>query len=268
MAAMIEQSASSQTALEVDSRDEEHDFDHHDEKTGPSKFPRLSFMLCIPAFIVAFTGGFLISSLDATNTQIQVSFNFCGREQYEFNCTQGEYNIAYINTALFVGAILGALTCRFIAEIGRKLLLMSVSFFVIPGSLLAGLTPNGTGNGLGNVNLWWLMIVGRFIAGIGMGFVCVSVPLFVGEVTPNDYRGNFNSIQFLMQNFGSFCAVVLALAQQSPPGTSNYNNDTFDNWYFRVLLLIPVILCVVSLTALQFVTETPYILVKRNRQVQ
>lgn len=96
----------------------------------------------------------------------------------------------------------------------------------------------------------------------------VSVPLFVGEVTPNDYRGNFNSVQFLMQNFGSFCAVVLALAQQSPPGSTNYDNNAFDNWWFRVLLLIPVLLSAISLTALHFVSETPYILVKQKRQAE
>ena len=104
-------------------------------------------------------------------THMQVSFNFCDRDKLTFNCTQGEYNIAYINTALFLGAIIGALTCRYIAEVGRKRVLQAVSFFVIPGSLLSGLTPNGTSNGLGSVNLWYLLIIGRFVAGIGMGFV-------------------------------------------------------------------------------------------------
>lgn len=43
-----------------------------DDSRIQSPFPCRSLMICIPAFIVAFTGGFLISSLDATNTQIQV----------------------------------------------------------------------------------------------------------------------------------------------------------------------------------------------------
>lgn len=224
-------------------------------------FPLFSFLLCCPAFIVAFTGGFLVSSLDATQTQVQISFKFCG-DDGEFNCKSGEYKIAYVQTALFIGAILGALTCRIIAEQGRKLLLCSVSFFVIPGSILAGLAPDGTS--FGATNLWWLLIVGRFISGIGMGFVCVSVPLFVGEVTPNEWRGNFNSLQFLMQSFGSFVAVVLSLAVQQPPGDPRYSDDAFDNWWWRVLLMFPVLLSIVSLLALSLIDETPYCLVKRG----
>ena len=229
---------------------------------GSGGFPMYSFLLCCPAFIVAFTGGFLISALDATQTQVQISFGFCD-DGNTFDCTQGEYNVAYIQTALFVGAIAGALVCRIIAERGRKLLLCSVSFFVIPGSILSGLTPDG--NMFGAVNLWYLLIIGRFISGIGMGFVCVSCPLFVGEVTPNAWRGNFNSLQFFMQAFGSFSAVVLSLAVQHPPGDPQYSNSAFDQWWWRVLLLLPVLFTSISLIALSFIYETPYILVKRGK---
>ena len=224
-------------------------------------FPLYSFLRCCPAFVVAFTGGFLVSSLDATQTQVQVSFRFCGDDG--FNCKSGEFRIAYIQTALFVGAILGALACRFIAERGRKLLLCCVSFFVIPGSVLAGLAPDG--HSFGAVDLWWLLIVGRAISGVGMGMVCVSVPLFVSEVTPNAWRGNFNSLQFLMQSVGSFAAVVLSLAVQQPPGSPGYTNGAFDGWWWRVLLLIPAFpLSVASLLALSFIDETPYCLIKRG----
>ena len=221
-----------------------------------------SFLLCCPAFLVAFTGGFLISALDSTQTQVQINFAFCD-DGATFNCTQGEYNVAYIQTALFVGAIIGALMCRIIAERGRKLLLCSVSFAVIPGSILAGLAPDGSS--FGAVNAWYVLIIGRFISGIGMGFVCVSCPLFIGEVTPNAWRGNFNSLQFFMQSFGSFAAVVLSLAVQDPPGDPQYSNSAFDQWWWRVLLLLPVLFSAISLLVLSFIHETPYILVKQGK---
>lgn len=244
---------------------EEEEEEEHDqrEEEGDAGFPVFSFLMCCPAFIVAFTGGFLISALDSTQTQVQISFAFCANGS-TYNCTQGEYNIAYIQTALFVGAIIGALLCRIIAERGRKLLLCSVSFAVIPGSILSGLTPDGSS--FGAVNAWYVLIIGRFISGIGMGFVCVSCPLFIGEVTPNAWRGNFNSLQFFMQSFGSFAAVVLSLAVQHPPGDPQYSNSVFDQWWWRVLLLLPVLFSGISLLALSFIHETPYVLVKRGEE--
>lgn len=34
------------------------------------------------------------------------------------------------------------------------------------------------------------LIIGRFIVGVVVGITCISVPLYINEITPNEIRGS------------------------------------------------------------------------------
>jgi len=110
-----------------------------------------------------------------------------------------------------------------------------------------------------------MLLIGRFIAGIGVGWVCVSSPMYVSESVSSAYRGAFLMVSFLAQAVGSFVAVLLGLAVRYPPGSDEYADGKFDRWWWRVVVLLPVLFSSLSFLALSRMSETPYILLKRDR---
>eukprot|EP00127_Corallochytrium_limacisporum_P005092 Clim_evm47s198 gene=Clim_evmTU47s198 len=226
-----------------------------------------ALLRAIPAYMVSFVGGWLISALDPVQTQLVVSFGLTSCDDLEnLDCVTGkdaDYKIAGTNSALFIGAVIGCLTCRFLAEKGRRFLLLMISALVIPGCLIAGFAPDG--QIIGSTSMLWVVALGRLISGVGVGWVCVSVPLYVSEVVPNSVRGAFLTAQWLMQGVGGLAAVIFGLGLRPPPGDTGYENSLLDQWWWRLMILIPVPLSLISIFCLLFATETPYILLKRGK---
>lgn len=94
----------------------------------------------------------------------------------------------------------------------------------------------------------WLDI-GRFLLGIGVGFVTYVVPVYIAEITPKNIRGACTFANQLMQNCG------LSLM---------YITGNFVSW--RPLALIGAIPCAVQLIGLFFVPESARWLAKLGRQ--
>ncbi|XP_048136936.1 LOW QUALITY PROTEIN: sugar transporter ERD6-like 5 [Rhodamnia argentea] len=88
-------------------------------------------------------------------------------------------------------------------------------------------------------NAWWLDI-GRLLNGLGIGFICYVVPVYIAEITPRSVRGAFTAFnQFML-----CCGFSLI-----------YFLGTIVSW--RILALISVIPCVVQILGLFFVPESP-----------
>lgn len=227
--------------------------------------------MVLPAWLVAITGGWLVAELDIFEAQIVRTFALCGTHWNDLpsdtpTCLEGKYKFAFIQLALFVGAVIGCLTCRYVTMIGRKFNLMLIAVMVIPGSLIAAAAPDG--RYWGSQNLWGLLVAGRFISGIGMGWVCVTIPMYIAEVSPNDWRGFFNTMQWSWQMFGSFLAGAFALLQRNPPGPgTDYQDTYFDNMFWRLILLVPVFTSCVALVWLQFFTaeDVPFTLLLKGK---
>lgn len=88
------------------------------------------------------------------------------------------------NGAFNGGGALGSLSQGFIADrIGRKkAIIMSATFILIGGALLAG-----------SVHLGMLITV-RLIQGLGVGMVTCLGPLYLAEVAPPHRRGFFSGL--------------------------------------------------------------------------
>ena len=74
-----------------------------------------------------------------------------------------------------VGSILSSMTNK---SYGRRLTIMGSSVAFILGAAVMGMAPNVE-----------ILLVGRFIVGISVGFASHTVPMYLAEVSPDDVRG-------------------------------------------------------------------------------
>jgi MFS transporter, SP family, galactose:H+ symporter len=87
-------------------------------------------------------------------------------------------------SVVLIGCILGAATAGALADyIGRRWTLLSAGIVFLIGAIISALTPNEA-----------VLLVGRFIVGIGIGFSSVVAPLYISEVAPADVRGALVSL--------------------------------------------------------------------------
>ncbi|KAK2640586.1 hypothetical protein Ddye_028381 [Dipteronia dyeriana] len=138
-----------------------------------------------------------------------------------------------------VGGMIGAIFSGRIADIfGRKGAMWLSVIFCIIGWLAIAFTKD---------SLW--LDLGRLTIGFGVGITTYVVPVYIAEIAPKDLRGVFTSINQLM----STCGFSLL-----------YLIGNVISW--RALALIGVIPCLLQLTGLFFIPESPRWLIKLGRE--
>src|SRR6201986_3636857 len=84
-----------------------------------------------------------------------------------------------VTSLLLVGAAVGALLAgRLADQIGRRKSVMITAVTFIVGVALAAFAP-----------AFWILIVARFVIGLGVGASSMVVPLYIGEIAPPRIRG-------------------------------------------------------------------------------
>jgi SP family myo-inositol transporter-like MFS transporter 13 len=77
------------------------------------------------------------------------------------------------------GAIVGSFFAGFFADrLGRKKTIMIADLFFVAGAFVMAIAPE-----VG------VLIVGRFIVGLGVGVAAMIVPMYLAEASPPKYRG-------------------------------------------------------------------------------
>lgn len=144
---------------------------------------------------------------------------------------------SWIGSLLTIGALVAAIPIGYLADkFGRKKVILSLSLpFILNWILMISAQ---------NVNM---IFAGRFFAGIGLGGMCVTAPMYIGEIAEASYRGMFGSF---FQMF--LCAGILF---SSVIGS-------FTNWIGlnSIELLSPIVFAISFL----FMPETPAYLVGAN----
>ena len=109
---------------------------------------------------------------------------------------------AFTISVVLIGCMAGAVVAGGAADrIGRRatLLVAGVTFFV--GAIVSALTPNES-----------ILLVGRFIVGIGIGFSSVVAPLYISEVAPAATRGALVSLYQFAITIGILAAYLIDYA--------------------------------------------------------
>eukprot|EP00731_Ephydatia_muelleri_P012140 Em0006g1034a len=89
---------------------------------------------------------------------------------------------------------------------GRRPVLLAASVVFTIGAVLMGAAQNAI-----------MLLVGRIVVGLGVGFAAMAVPMYIAEVSPASIRGKLILINSMFITGGMFSATVLAGALSSLP---------------------------------------------------
>ncbi|KAF0894806.1 hypothetical protein E2562_003690 [Oryza meyeriana var. granulata] len=154
--------------------------------------------------------------------------------------------LTLFTSSLYISGLLTAvlLTSWVTASRGRRTFMILGDVAYIAGTAVSGTAVNVS-----------MASLGRALLGVGLGFTTQSVPLYMAEMAPAQYRGAFsNGIQF------SLCLGALAAM------TVNYAVEKIrGGWGWRLSLSLASVPAVVLTVGTVFLPETPNSLVQQGK---
>ncbi|KAK6130259.1 hypothetical protein DH2020_036000 [Rehmannia glutinosa] len=160
-------------------------------------------------------------------------------------CKYDDQMLQLFTSSLYIAALIASFFASKACNIlGRRPTILMASSFFIAGAILCGLA-----------QAKWMLIFGRIMFGVGVGFGNEAVPLFLTEIAPIQHRGAVNIL------FQLFVTIGILIANLINYGTSMIHPN---GWRFSLgLAAVPgVVLFIGSLV----ITETPASLVQRGRE--
>lgn len=150
-----------------------------------------------------------------------------------------------IVSILSAGTFIGALMAGDIADFtGRRTTVILGCLIFIVGVIL-----QTASRSLG------LLVAGRLVAGLGIGFVSAIIILYMSEISPKKVRGAIVSGY-------QFCITIgLLLASCVDYGTQNYSTTAS----YRIPIALQMLWAIVLATGLFFLPESPRYFVKRGK---
>lgn len=153
------------------------------------------------------------------------------------------FDQALIVSILLIGALIGAFVGGYFADIiGRKkTMLFSIILFVIGTVIMI------VSNRLSE------FMVGRFVLGLGVGIVSVTVPLYIAEMSPPSIRGALVSFNQFAITIGILLGYII-----------DYLYSGSGNW--QAMFAFAFVPTIVYFVALFFIPETPSFLSKKGKK--
>jgi MFS transporter, SP family, galactose:H+ symporter len=109
---------------------------------------------------------------------------------------------AFTISVVLIGCMAGSVVAGGLADrIGRRRTLLAAGLIFLFGSIISALTPNET-----------ILLFGRFVIGIGIGFSSVVAPLYISEVAPAPNRGALVSLYQFAITIGILAAYLIDYA--------------------------------------------------------
>ncbi|KAF4656919.1 hypothetical protein FOZ61_006596 [Perkinsus olseni] len=162
------------------------------------------------------------------------------------------------SAALTAGACLGALIAGPVADqIGRRLALMLNSPLGIVAYLTIGLSSNV-----------YLLIAGRFIAGLPVGMGPSVASVYISEVAPTRLRGVLGACNEMASVLGITGVYAAGLLFRTDGGSSDplASDDTFCDW--RLTSFVCIAPCALLAIAMYFALESPRWLACKRHMVE
>lgn len=191
------------------------------------------FLFTLILFVSAMLG--LLSSYEISI--ISGTLVFLEREFHMTVAVQSQIVSILILGALFAILFAGPILDRF----GRKKGLLIAGLFYLVSSFISGFATS-----VGEI------IIGRFLAGIGVGMASITVPLYLAEVSTPQVRGAMVSFYQLSVTIGILFSYLI-----------NLGLSVSENW--RMAFLLGSIFAILGLAVLFVIPESPSWLVLRNK---
>ncbi|WOG82419.1 hypothetical protein DCAR_0101583 [Daucus carota subsp. sativus] len=163
------------------------------------------------------------------------------KRDLHFTDVQIEVIVGIINIYSLLGSAAAGKTSDLI---GRRYTMVLAGIIFFLGAILMGLATN-----------FVFLMVGRFVAGIGVGYAMMIAPVYTTEVAPASYRGFLTSFPEVFINSGVLLGYV-----------SNYAFAKLPLWLgWRMMLGIGAIPSVALAIGVLYMPESPRWLVLRGR---
>ncbi|KAI4304646.1 hypothetical protein MLD38_040125 [Melastoma candidum] len=125
------------------------------------------------------------------------------KEELRITDVQLEIMSGMINLCALVGSAMAGKTSDLV---GRRYTMVIAGVIFFAGALFMGFAPN-----------YALLVFGRFIAGVGIGFALVIAPVYAAEVAPASSRGFLTSFPEVFINLGILLGYVSNVAFSKLP---------------------------------------------------
>ncbi|CAM6085441.1 unnamed protein product [Calypogeia fissa] len=159
-------------------------------------------------------------------------------------CKYNNQELQLFTSSLYIAGLIATFAAGYTSRRFGRLLTMRVaaSCFVI-GTVLCASAP-----------VLYVVIIGRVILGIGVGFANQAVPLYLSEMAPTNLRGGLNILFQLAVTVGIFSANLV-----------NYGTSKINGWGWRLALggaSVPACLLAIGAIVLY---DTPNSLIERGQ---
>jgi SP family sugar:H+ symporter-like MFS transporter len=201
------------------------------------------FVVSSAAALGGFLFGFDSGVINGTIRSLQSAFN------------SSEFGTGFSVASMLLGCAFGAFYVGPLADrYGRKIaMLISAFFFIL----------SAWGSGVADSSM--AFIIYRLIGGVAVGAASVLSPAYISEVSPEEYRGRFASLQQLAIVLGIFFAFLSNfLIGSHAGGASQVLWWGFEAW--RWMYWMEIIPATLFLIAVLFIPESPRYLVARARE--
>ncbi|KAK4352479.1 hypothetical protein RND71_028000 [Anisodus tanguticus] len=153
--------------------------------------------------------------------------------------------LTLFTSSLYVAALFASVVASHVSKKhGRKLTMFLGGLFFLIGAVLNAAAVHIT-----------MLILGRILLGVGVGFANQSVPIYLSEIAPYKYRGRFNvlfqlaiTVGILLANFVNF-----------------FTNKISGGWGWRVSLGGAAVPALVILFSSVFLSDSPSSLIDRGK---
>ncbi|KAK7311626.1 hypothetical protein RJT34_09883 [Clitoria ternatea] len=158
-------------------------------------------------------------------------------------CVYDSQVLTLFTSSLYLAGLMSSLAAsRVTAAFGRR------NTIILGGAVfLAGGAING---GAENIAM---LILGRILLGLGVGFTNQAAPLYLSEIAPPKWRGAFNT------GFQFFLGIGVVAASCINYGTAKHT------WGWRVSLGLAVVPAAIMTVGAFLITDTPSSLVERGK---
>ncbi|MCO5595767.1 hypothetical protein L7F22_049815 [Adiantum nelumboides] len=148
----------------------------------------------------------------------------------------------FTSALYFAGLIASFAASRVTKDYGRRVSILTGGICFLLGSILDGVAQN-----LG------MLLLGRIILGIGLGFTNQAVPLYLSEMAPPDLRGRLTTMFQLAIGIGITSAFLV-----------NYGTQNIVPWGWRLSLSLAFIPALIVTIGFIFLPDSPSSLIQRG----